>query len=88
MSLPGSRGEGARPESALPSGNWGGALVRAAVILVASFVGFVLIPNRLVGYLSLHVVPKTRDGLVLLWVVAFFLFMCWLFVRLQRRGRV
>ncbi len=61
------------------------AIVRAAILLILSFVGFVIVPDRMQAYLSLHVVPRTRDGLVLLWVMAFFLFMCWMFVRLQRR---
>jgi hypothetical protein len=64
-------------------GGWGSGLARSSLLLILSFVGFVLVPDRLVGYLSLHVVPRTRDALVLLWVIAFFVFMCWLFVRLQ-----
>jgi hypothetical protein len=62
---------------------WGSGLARSSLLLILSFVGFVLVPDRLVGYLSQHVVPRTRDALVLLWVIAFFVFMSWLFVRLQ-----
>ncbi len=87
MSSSEAQGEGADPEVAASSAGWGGAIVRAAILLILSFVGFVSVPDRMQAYLSLHVVPRTRDGLVLLWVTAFFLFMCWLFVRLQRRER-
>ncbi len=72
-----------RPHGAVFGGGRGSDLARAALVLILSFLGFVLIPNRLVAYLSLHVVPRTRDALVLLWVIAFFVFMSWLFVRLQ-----
>jgi hypothetical protein len=72
-----------RPHGAVSGGGLGSDLARAGLVLILSFVGFVLVPNRLVAYLSLHVVPRTRDALVLLWVIAFFIFMSWLFVRLQ-----
>jgi flagellar biogenesis protein FliO len=45
----------------------------------------VLIPDRLIAYLSLHVSPPTRDLLVLLSFVIAFLLVGWLFVRLQRQ---
>ena len=80
--------EAGRPEGVVSRGGWGTGLARSSLLLILSFVGFVLVPDRLVGYLSLHVVPRTRDALVLLWVIAFFVFMSWLFVRLQgREGR-
>ncbi len=85
MSSSGTQGEGAGSDGVAPSAGWGDAIVRAAILLILSFVGFVIVPDRMQAYLSLHVVPRTRDGLVLLWVMAFFLFMCWMFVRLQRR---
>jgi hypothetical protein len=72
-----------RPDGAASGGGWGGDLARSSLLLILSFMGFVLVPDRLVGYLSLHVVPRTRDALVLLWVIAFFVFMSWMFVRLQ-----
>ncbi len=64
---------------------WGGALVRAAVVLIACFMGFVIVPNWLVDYLATRVVPRTRDGLVVLWVVVFFVAMSYGFVALQRK---
>ena len=41
------------------------------------------IPDRLVAYLSTRVGPDVRDVLVLLWVLVWFVFLCWLFVVLQ-----
>lgn len=73
-----------RPNGGSAAPGWGSGLSRAALLLAVSFVGFLLIPNRLVAYLSLHVAPRARDALVLLWVALFFVFMGWLFVRLQR----
>lgn len=64
---------------------WGDALVRAALVLIASFVGFVIVPNWLVTYLATRAVPRTRDGLVVLWVVVFFVAMCYGFVALQQK---
>lgn len=64
---------------------WAGALARAAIVLIASFVGFVIVPDRLVSYLATRVVPRTRDGLVVLWVVVFFLALSYGFVALQRK---
>lgn len=64
---------------------WGGALVRAATVLVASFVGFIWVPNRLVSFLATRVVPNTRDGLVVLWVSGFFVVLSFAFVKLQRK---
>jgi hypothetical protein len=75
--------EAGRLDGAVSGGGWGSDLARSGLVLILSFSGFVLVPDRLVGYLSLHVVPRTRDALVLLWVIAFFVFMSWLFVRLQ-----
>jgi hypothetical protein len=61
----------------------GVALLKAFVILLLAFVGFAIIPDRLVAYLSLHVTPRVRDSLVTLWVAVYFVFLTWLFVRLQ-----
>jgi hypothetical protein len=66
---------------------WGEAVVRAAILIVASAVVFLVVPDRLIAYLSLHVAPRIRDLLVTLWSVAAFAFAAYLFVRLQR-GRV
>lgn len=63
----------------------GVALLKAFIILLLAFVGFAIIPDRLVAYLSLHVAPRVRDSLVTLWVIVYFIFLTWLFVRLQPR---
>lgn len=84
VGAPTRRPEVGRPNGGSAAPGWGRALAWAALVLAVSFVGFLLIPNRLVAYLSLHVAPRARDALVLLWVALFFVFMGWLFVRLQR----
>jgi hypothetical protein len=60
---------------------------KALILLALSFVGFMLIPDRLLSYLSVHVAPRTRDSFVSLWLAVFFVFMTWLFVRLQVTSR-
>ena len=63
---------------------WGSATVRAAVMLVASFVLFAYLPDRLLTYLAVRTTPTVRDLLVSLsWIVTLILAF-WLFVRLQR----
>lgn len=64
--------------------SWLRAVVLAAIMLTASYLLFVLVPNNLLSYLSLHTSPRNRDMLVTLWWVVAFVFGCWLFVRLQR----
>jgi len=64
--------------------SWLRAAGLAAVMLVASYLLYVLVPNDLLSYLSLHTSPRNRDLLVTLWWVAALGFGCWLFVRLQR----
>ena len=81
MSETGEAPEAGRTD--VPRQSWGQAAWRAAVILVLAYLGFVIVSDRLVNYLSLHVVTVARDILVLLWVVAYFVFLCWLFVKLQ-----
>lgn len=68
--------------------SWSVAMLRAAAMLVASVILFLFVPNRLLGYLSIHIIPTWRDLLMLVyWAIAFVLG-CWLFVALQRdRGR-
>lgn len=63
---------------------WGRASLKALIVWVCALAGFVLLPDRLISYLSLHVSPKTRDLLVLLFFLIAFLLVSWLFVRLQR----
>jgi hypothetical protein len=64
---------------------WDGAALRALAAVVLSLLMFIVIPDRVVTYLSRHVVPTARDLIVLAWVTFAFLFMCWAFVRLQGR---
>ena len=64
--------------------SWLRAAGLAAVMILASYLLFVLVPNNLLSYLSLHTAPRNRDLLVTLWWVVGFAFACWLFVRLQR----
>jgi len=66
---------------------WSRAVVAAAIVVVASAAAFVLIPNQLIGYLSLRVSPKERDLLVTGWWVLAFVGCCWLFVQLQPRRK-
>jgi hypothetical protein len=61
----------------------GAALLKSLLVLGLSLVGFLLVPDRLFSYLALHVSPRARDLLVLLWVVVFFVFLTWLFVKIQ-----
>jgi hypothetical protein len=65
-------------------GSWVRPTVRAAVMLAVSWIVLLLVPNRLLGYLSVHLVPTWRDLLMVVWWVASFAFASWLFVRLQR----
>lgn len=64
--------------------DWVVALIAAALLFLIAYAGFVLVPDRMVNHWFEGLVPRTRDALVLLWVVIFFGFMCWLFVRVQR----
>jgi hypothetical protein len=66
---------------------WSAAIVRAVILLVASIVVFLVVPDRLLAYLSLHVAPGVRDLLVTAWVAVGFCGVAALFVRLQRGGR-
>ena len=55
-------------------------------MLVASFVLFAYVPDRLLTYLAVRTTPPVRDLLVSLsWLVTLVLAF-WLFVRLQRTG--
>jgi hypothetical protein len=78
--------EGLQDTSNLDRGRrdgWGIALLKSLLVLVLSLAGFVILPDRLFSYLALHVSPRARDGLVLLWVALVFVFLTWLFLRLQ-----
>jgi Na+/proline symporter len=64
--------------------SWLRAVILAAIMLTASYLLFVLVPNNLLSYLSPRTAPRNRDLLVTLWWVVAFVFGCWLFVRSQR----
>jgi hypothetical protein len=64
--------------------SWVRAIGLAAVMLAVSYLVFVLVPNNLVSYLSIHTSARNRDLLVTLWWAVAFVSGCWLFVRLQR----
>jgi hypothetical protein len=64
---------------------WRRASAMAAALLVVGVVGFVVVPDRLLAFLSTRTAPRTRDALVVLYVVVFFIAFSWLFVRVQRR---
>jgi len=61
--------------------------VRALVVLVASFLVLVIVPDRLLAFLSPRVTPGSRDLVVVAWVTIAFVALCWLFVALQRGRR-
>jgi hypothetical protein len=62
---------------------WGSAIVRAAIVLVVTVVLFLIVPDRLLAYLSLHLVPFWRDLAMLAYTAFAFLLACAVFVRLQ-----
>jgi len=68
------------------SSSWGAAAVAAGLMLLLSYLAFVLIPNTLMGYLTTRMTPVGRDLVVTgVWALSFVL-LCGVFVRLQRRG--
>ncbi len=62
---------------------WGTAIVRAAIMLIGAVVLFLIVPDRLLAYLSLHLVPLWRDLAMLAYTAIAFLVGCVVFVRLQ-----
>ena len=58
--------------------------MRAAIVLVVAVVLFLVVPDRLLAYLSLHLVPLWRDLAMLAYTAWAFLLACAVFVRLQR----
>jgi hypothetical protein len=67
--------------------SWGRELLKAALVLILAWGGFLLIPNKLLAYLTTRVTPHARDALVTLWVLVFFVVLSWLFVMLQKGRR-
>jgi hypothetical protein len=87
MSEPTPQSEAPAPGEAKASRGWGSATLTAGAMLLASYLLFVLIPNNLLTYLTVHVNTRARDLLIVIWWLVALVFGCWLFVRLQR-GRV
>ena len=67
--------------------SWGRAGVAAAVMVVLSYLFFILIPNTLLGYLTTRLTPTGRDLVVAAWWAVAFVVACVIFVRLQGRRR-
>lgn len=67
--------------------SWVAASLAAAAMLLVSYLALVLVPNGLLDYLAVRVVPKVRDLIVASWWVVAFVACSWLFVRLQGRAR-
>ncbi len=82
-----SRASGGTAGGSSATDQWVPALVRAAIVLVLCWIGFLFVPNRLLAFLTTRVTPHARDALVTLWVIAFFIAMSWLFVALQKGRR-
>jgi len=73
-----------RHDTGFATERWRRSSAIAAVLLVVAVVGFVVVPDRLLAFLSTRTGPRTRDALVVLYVVVFFIALSWLFVRVQR----
>gem|GEM_PF-1954014 len=68
-------------------GSWSAASLGAGLMVLLSYLALVLIPNTLLGYLTTRMTPVGRDLVVTGgWAIAF-LFVCVVFVRMQRRGK-
>lgn len=67
--------------------SWGRAIVTSAIMVVVSFLFFILIPNTLLGFLTTRLTPTGRDLVVAAWWVVAFVVACVIFVRLQGRRR-
>lgn len=80
-------GEERDREGQAPTRSWAGAGARALLVLVLSWLAFLLVPDRLMVFLTTRVAPRTRDALVTLWVVVSFVVLSWVFVALQRERR-
>jgi hypothetical protein len=83
----GRTGPGERTTVVLPEERWGTAVWKSAVILALATLAFVVVPDRLFSYLTLHVGPHLRDALVLLEVAVAFVLLTWLFIRFQLQRR-
>ncbi len=79
------RARGEEP-SREPAESWARAGVKAGTILAGAALAFAIVPDRLIAFLSLRVSPRLRDLLVVAWVAASFVALCWGLVALQRRA--
>ena len=66
---------------------WASATWKAALVLVAALVGLVVVPDRLLAFLSTRVTPRLRDLIVAAFAVLAFVLLSLAFVRLQRGRR-
>jgi FtsH-binding integral membrane protein len=73
-------------ESGPRATSWGAATLRAAIMVVYSFLVFALIPNSLLAYLTTRLTPTARDLVMVGWWVLAFVVGCVVFVRLQPRS--
>jgi len=82
-----TRASGGNAKGPSTTDEWVPALIKAAIVLALSWIGFLFIPNRLLAFLTTRVTPHARDALVTLWVIAFFIALSWLFVTFQKERR-
>jgi polyferredoxin len=70
--------------------HWGTAALKSLIVLLLSVAGFVIVPHllyvKVIPHLGLTV--SGGDLIVMAWVFVFFVFLVWLFVRLQRHRSV
>jgi hypothetical protein len=66
---------------------WGQAALRAVAVLILSDVFLLLIPDRLLAYLTTRVGPNVRDAVVTGWETVFFIGLSWVLLALQRPGK-
>jgi hypothetical protein len=76
-----------RSTSQIGAESWRPALLKAAAVVVLAVVGFMIVPDRLLVYLSTRVSPHIRDAIMTLWTAAFFGAMSFAFTFLQKRRR-
>jgi formate-dependent nitrite reductase membrane component NrfD len=66
---------------------WASATWKAALVLGVALVGLVVVPDRLLAFLSIRVTPRLRDLIVAACAVLAFVLLSFVFVRLQRARR-
>jgi hypothetical protein len=82
-----TNGKPTEDATSLGAESWGRGLLKAALVLILAWGGFLFIPNKLLAYLTTRVTPHARDLLVTLWVVVFFVALSVIFVVLQKGRR-